>query len=40
LIGPDGQELGRLVGPTEWDTPTMIEFLKNIVANTTVGHEE
>lgn len=40
LIGPDGRELGRLVGPAEWDTPTMIEFLKNIVANTTEGHEE
>ncbi len=29
LIDSDGQELGRLVGPAEWDTPEMIAFLKN-----------
>ena len=33
LIGRDGQELGRLVGPAEWDTPEMIAFLKAVIAN-------
>jgi thiol-disulfide isomerase/thioredoxin len=29
LIDSEGRELGRLVGPAEWDTPEMIAFLKN-----------
>ncbi|MBI1260619.1 MAG: redoxin family protein [Rhizobiales bacterium] len=29
LIDSNGRELGRLVGPAEWDTPEMIAFLKN-----------
>ncbi|WP_328600474.1 TlpA family protein disulfide reductase [Mesorhizobium xinjiangense] len=29
LIDGEGQELGRLIGPAEWDTPEMIAFLKN-----------
>lgn len=29
LIDSEGRELGRLVGPAEWDTPGMIAFLKN-----------
>jgi len=32
LIGRDGRELGRLVGPAEWDAPKMVEFLKGITA--------
>ena len=28
LIDPEGQELGRLVGPAEWDAPEMVAFLK------------
>ncbi len=32
LVAPDGYELGRLVGPTEWDTPEMIAFLEAIIA--------
>ena len=32
LIGPDGRELGRLIGPAEWDTPEMITFFKSIIA--------
>lgn len=28
LIDTEGRELGRLVGPTEWDAPEMIAFLK------------
>ena len=33
LIGPDGRELGRLLGPAEWDTPEMIAFFEAVVAN-------
>lgn len=29
LIDSEGRELGRLVGPAEWDTPEMIAFIKN-----------
>lgn len=29
LIDGEGRELGRLIGPAEWDTPEMIAFLKN-----------
>ncbi len=29
LIDSEGRELGRLVGPAEWDTPEMIAFLKS-----------
>lgn len=35
LIGPEGRELGRFVGPAEWDTPDMIEFLKSILVSRT-----
>ncbi|MEO1988938.1 MAG: TlpA disulfide reductase family protein [Martelella sp.] len=28
LIDAEGQELGRLVGPAEWDAPEMIDLLK------------
>ena len=28
LIDPHGDEIGRLVGATEWDSPEMTEFLK------------
>ncbi|OQM75699.1 TlpA family protein disulfide reductase [Manganibacter manganicus] len=28
LIGPDGNELARLAGPAEWDTPEMVSFLE------------
>lgn len=33
LIGRDGRELGRLVGPAEWDSPEMIAFFQSIIAN-------
>ncbi len=33
LLDLKGQELGRLVGPAEWDTPEMISFFKGIVAD-------
>jgi thiol-disulfide isomerase/thioredoxin len=32
LIDRDGREIGRLVGPTDWDTPEMTAFLKSVVA--------
>ncbi len=31
LIGPDGKELGRKVGPAEWDAPEAIAFFRNII---------
>lgn len=35
LIGRDGRELGRLVGPAEWDTPEMIDFFETVIAEHT-----
>lgn len=35
LIGRDGRELGRLVGPAEWDTPEMIAFFETVIAEHT-----
>lgn len=32
LIDPDGREVGRLVGPAEWDAPEMLDFLHNLVS--------
>lgn len=29
LIGRDGREIGRFVGPTEWDAAAMVAFLKS-----------
>lgn len=31
LIGPDGNELARLAGPAEWDTPEMFSFFEGII---------
>lgn len=31
LIEPDGQEIGRLAGPAEWDTPEMISSFQDIL---------
>ncbi len=28
LIDPEGREIGRLIGPAEWDTPEMVAFLE------------
>lgn len=33
LVGPDGRELGRVLGPAEWDTPEMIAFFEEVVAD-------
>lgn len=32
LIDRDGRELGRLIGPAEWDAPDMIAFIKQMIA--------
>lgn len=32
LIDPEGRELGRLVGPAEWDDPEMVAFLREFIA--------
>lgn len=32
LIDSDGRELGRLIGPAEWDAPDMVAFLRSIIA--------
>lgn len=32
LIDRQGQEIGRLIGPAEWDSPEMLAFLKSITA--------
>lgn len=35
LIDRGGRELGRLVGPAEWDAPEIVQFLKRIIAQKT-----
>lgn len=35
LIGRDGREIGRLVGPAEWDEPVIVQFLKRVIAQKT-----
>jgi thiol-disulfide isomerase/thioredoxin len=35
LIDREGREMGRLVGPAEWDAPDMIDFLKPILSSQT-----
>ncbi|CAN7433790.1 TlpA disulfide reductase family protein [Rhizobium leguminosarum] len=32
LVDPQGRELGRLVGPAEWDAPDMTAFLRPVIA--------
>src|SRR5262249_41310529 len=32
LIERDGREIGRLIGPAEWDSPEMVEFVTCVVA--------
>ncbi|WP_198294130.1 TlpA disulfide reductase family protein [Ensifer sp. BR816] len=31
LIDTEGRELGRLMGPAEWDAPEMVAFLRSVV---------
>lgn len=37
LIDPQGREIGRLIGPAEWDAPEMVEFLRGVVAEGAAG---
>ncbi len=32
LIDREGRDIGRLIGPAEWDTPGMVAFFKSIIA--------
>ncbi|MCZ8548194.1 TlpA family protein disulfide reductase [Mesorhizobium qingshengii] len=32
LIDRDGKEIGRLIGPAEWDAPDMIDFIRGRIA--------
>ena len=32
IIDRAGQEIGRIVGPAEWDAPEIVEFLKSVIA--------
>jgi hypothetical protein len=32
LIDREGREIGRLTGPTEWDAPEAVEFLRSIIS--------
>ena len=32
LIDRGGREIGRLIGPAEWDSPEMVEFVRCVVA--------
>lgn len=32
LIDEGGRELGRLIGPAEWDEPEMVDFLRGLTA--------
>ena len=33
LINPEGGEIGRLIGPAEWDSPEMIEFIRSKISD-------
>ena len=32
VVDREGREIGRFIGPAEWDTPEMITFLKSVIA--------
>jgi hypothetical protein len=33
IIDREGREIGRLIGPAEWDAPDMIEFVSCVISN-------
>jgi thiol-disulfide isomerase/thioredoxin len=33
LLGRDGKELGRLIGPAEWDEPGVVGFLARVISS-------
>jgi hypothetical protein len=38
LLDRDGNEVGRLLGPAEWDSPEMVAFLRDYVQRTAAEH--
>jgi hypothetical protein len=32
LIDREGKEIGRLIGPAEWDSPDMVDFIRGRIA--------
>jgi thiol-disulfide isomerase/thioredoxin len=40
LVGRDGLELGRLVGPAEWDSPEAIAFVRSIIAESSTARSD
>ncbi len=37
LIDPEGREMGRVVGPEEWDTPAAVAFLRRCIGAASGG---
>ena len=35
LVDSEGREIGRLIGPAEWDSAEVVEFLKCVIAKDT-----
>jgi hypothetical protein len=33
LLGRDGKELGRLIGPAEWDEPGVVAYLARVISS-------
>ena len=33
LINREGEEIGRLIGPAEWDSPEMMQFIRSKISN-------
>lgn len=40
LIDREGREIGRLVGPAEWDSPEMVEFIRSYLVKSSSQREE
>lgn len=38
LIDRDGKEIGRLIGPAEWNAPEMVEFIKCAISRNDAAH--
>lgn len=39
LVGGQGRELGRLIGPAEWNTQEMVAFFKSIITKQKTTHK-
>lgn len=39
LIDRNGREIGRLIGPAEWDSPEMVEFIRSYLAKSSSQRE-